>query len=66
MGSSRRLVRLNKELKQVLALDEVKKLFLNEGLALNYLGPTEFGPFIEKEIIRWASVVKKANIKYEE
>jgi tripartite-type tricarboxylate transporter receptor subunit TctC len=65
-GTPARIVdSLNKELKQVLALDEVKKLFLNEGLSLHYLGSTEFRSFVEEEIIRWTSVVKKANIKLE-
>ncbi len=54
---------LNRELKQVLASDEIKKLFLNEGLDMNYLGPTEFVRFLEGEIKNWETVVKKANIK---
>ena len=57
--------RLNKEIKAILASDEVKKRFLNDGMEVDYLGPTEFGPFIEEEIAKWASVVKKANIKLE-
>ena len=57
--------RLNKELKALLASDEVKKLFLNEGAEVDYLGPAEFGPFIEREITKWGKVVKEANIKVE-
>jgi tripartite-type tricarboxylate transporter receptor subunit TctC len=56
---------LNKELKQILALDEVKKLLLNEGMDLDYLGLTEYSRFLEGEIKIWESVVKKANIKME-
>jgi tripartite-type tricarboxylate transporter receptor subunit TctC len=58
--------RLNKELKAILASDEVKKLLLNEGAEANYLGTTEFGQFIESEIVKWARVIKKAKIKLEE
>ena len=37
--------RLNKELKAILASDEVKKQFLNQGAEVDYLGPAEFGQF---------------------
>jgi len=53
------------ELKAMLASDEVKKLLLEAGTEVDYLGPTEFGSFLEEEVTRWASVVKKANIKLE-
>jgi tripartite-type tricarboxylate transporter receptor subunit TctC len=57
---------LNNELKAILALDEVKKWFLNQGAEADYLGPTEFGAFLEREMAKWARVIKKANIKLEE
>lgn len=57
--------RLNKELKAILASDEVKKWFLNDGAEVDYLGPTEFSLFIESEITNWTRVIKKANIKLE-
>jgi tripartite-type tricarboxylate transporter receptor subunit TctC len=60
------VARLNKELKAILALADVKKQFLAAGAEVNYLGPTEFGQYIEKDISQWARVVKKANIKFEE
>jgi tripartite-type tricarboxylate transporter receptor subunit TctC len=58
--------RLNKEIKAILDSDEVKKLFLNEGSEANYLGPTEFGTLLKKEMTTWELVIKKANIKLEE
>ena len=57
--------RLNKEIKPLLSLADVQKLFMNEGADVDYLGPVEFGPFIEKEITKWGKVVKEANIKVE-
>jgi tripartite-type tricarboxylate transporter receptor subunit TctC len=57
--------RLSKELRAILALDDAKKMFSNQGAEADYLGPAEFGSLIEKEITRWTSVVKKANIKVE-
>ncbi len=57
--------RLDKEIKTLLSSADVQKLFQNEGADVDYLGPAEFGPFIEKEIIKWGKVVKEANIKVE-
>lgn len=57
--------RLTTELKTILASDEIKKRFLNEGAEVDYLGLAEFGLFLQRETTKWASVVKKANIKVE-
>ena len=54
--------RLNREIKAILALDEVRKMFLNGGVEADYLGPAEFGAFFGREMEQWARVVKKANI----
>jgi tripartite-type tricarboxylate transporter receptor subunit TctC len=58
--------RLNKEIKAILVLDDVKKLILNNGGEVDYLPSTEFGSFIMGEITNWVRVVRKANIKAEE
>ncbi len=55
--------RLNKELRAILALEEVRKLFPTQGAEVDHMGPAEFGKFIESEKVKWANVVKKANIK---
>jgi tripartite-type tricarboxylate transporter receptor subunit TctC len=57
--------RLNKEIKEILALDEVKNLLAQEGAEPSYMDPVEFASFIEKNIAHWTGVVKKANIKLE-
>lgn len=57
--------KLNRELKALLASEEVKNLFLKEGAEVDYMGPAEFGPFIAREITKWGKVVKEANIKVE-
>jgi tripartite-type tricarboxylate transporter receptor subunit TctC len=57
--------RLNKEIKTLLESADVQKLFEKEGAEVDYVGPTEFGPFIEREIVKWGKVVKEANIKVE-
>jgi tripartite-type tricarboxylate transporter receptor subunit TctC len=57
--------RLSRELKTLLSSPDVQKLFLNEGAEADFVGPAEFGQFIEAEIIKWGKVVKEANIKVE-
>jgi tripartite-type tricarboxylate transporter receptor subunit TctC len=58
--------RLNKELKVILASDEVKGWFLKQGAEADYLPPTEFLAFLEEETSKWARVVKEAKIKVED
>ncbi len=57
--------KLGREIKTVLGSAEVQALFQKEGADVDYLGPAEFGPFIEREITKWGKVVKEANIKVE-
>jgi tripartite-type tricarboxylate transporter receptor subunit TctC len=58
--------RLSREIKAILATDEIQKRLLNDAAEVDYLGPAEFGPFIQSEIVNWTRVIKKANIKLEE
>jgi tripartite-type tricarboxylate transporter receptor subunit TctC len=60
------VARMNKEIKEILNSDDVKKLFLSEGSEVDYLGPAEFGSYLEREITQWTRVVKEANIKVEQ
>jgi len=55
--------RLNRELKTVLASDEIKTVFTNIASEVEYLGPKEFGAFFQREIDQWAQVINKANLK---
>jgi tripartite-type tricarboxylate transporter receptor subunit TctC len=65
-GTPRPIVdRLSKEIKTLLSAAELQKQFINEGAEVDYMAPTEFGPFIEREITKWGRVVKEANIKVE-
>jgi tripartite-type tricarboxylate transporter receptor subunit TctC len=58
--------KLTEVFKAVLSVEETKKLLLNSGAEPDFMGPSELGSFIERELVRWADVVKKANIKLEE
>jgi tripartite-type tricarboxylate transporter receptor subunit TctC len=55
--------RLNKEIKTILTSDELKKFFQSQGAETDYMGPSEFGPYIADEIAQWQQVVKQANIQ---
>jgi tripartite-type tricarboxylate transporter receptor subunit TctC len=55
--------RLTKELKAILTSEDVKKMFLDDGSEADYIGPAEFGKFLQGELANWARVVKEANIK---
>jgi tripartite-type tricarboxylate transporter receptor subunit TctC len=57
--------RLTKELKEMLATEEVKKEFLNTGSDVEYHGPAEHARMLEKELAMWAAAAKKANIRME-
>jgi tripartite-type tricarboxylate transporter receptor subunit TctC len=59
------VTRLSNELKAIIAMDEVKKRFLNDGIEAEHMGPAEFGAFLEEEQANWTRIVKKANIKLE-
>jgi tripartite-type tricarboxylate transporter receptor subunit TctC len=60
------VTRLSNELKAIVTGDELKKQFLNDGIEAGYMGPAEFGAFLEEEQANWARVVKQANIKLEQ
>lgn len=57
--------RWNKEIRETLRSDDMKKAFSDAGLELDHLGPTEFERFVRGEMRTWENVVKKANIKVE-
>jgi tripartite-type tricarboxylate transporter receptor subunit TctC len=55
--------RLNKEIKDILDTDEVKKLYLIQGAEVDHLGPDEFRIFVDSEKVKWGMAVKKAKIR---
>lgn len=55
--------KLANEVKAILALDDVKKWFVNAGGDVDYLRRTEFGRFMEKEIAKFKRIAKGANLK---
>jgi tripartite-type tricarboxylate transporter receptor subunit TctC len=55
--------KVGNEVKEVLVMEDVRKWFLNAGGDVDYMGPAEFGPFLEKEIAKFKRIAKAANLK---
>jgi tripartite-type tricarboxylate transporter receptor subunit TctC len=55
--------RLNKEINAILASDEVKKIFDEQGAVRMPMSPAEFAQFYRTELEKWGKVVKAADIK---
>jgi len=55
--------KLSTEIKAVLSSEELKTIFKNFGSTVDYLGPREFGAYIQAEIKKWGKVLEDANIK---
>jgi tripartite-type tricarboxylate transporter receptor subunit TctC len=55
--------RLDREIKGVLTVPEVKKAFADQGVEPDYQDSAGFRTFIAEEISRWKQVVSKGNIK---
>ncbi|GAC1535318.1 MAG: tripartite tricarboxylate transporter substrate binding protein [Ramlibacter sp.] len=66
LGTSAELVaRLNRELKDILALPEVRCAFESQGMDPASSSPDEFRRLVEQDSIRWASLIKTQGITAE-
>lgn len=57
--------RLNKEIKDILALDDVRRAFQTQGMDPASSSPEEFKALVEKDAVRWARLIKSQNITAE-
>ncbi len=57
--------KLHKEVSAILALEEIRKAFRDQGAEAENLTSAEFGQFISAETAKWARVIKEAGIKPE-
>ena len=57
------IARLNAELVKVLAVPEVKKRLLDNGIDALSNTPEQFAAYIRAETTKWAAVIKDANVK---
>jgi len=58
--------KLNAEIRKAINQPAVKEMWANQGAVPMAMSPVEFGAFLEKDIDKWAGVVKTANIKIEQ
>ncbi len=58
-----RIDRLTGEIRTILASDEVRQHFSNNGMEVDYRDPRAFAVHIRDEIRRWTGVVQKADIR---
>ena len=56
------MARLTREVKTIVSSEEVKTIFLNNAMEIDFRDPQQFSVFIADEIKRWSGVVRKANI----
>jgi tripartite-type tricarboxylate transporter receptor subunit TctC len=59
------IARLNTELRRILATDDIKRKYAAQGLEPVSDTPEEFGAFVKREIEKWGSVVRAANVRVE-
>ena len=65
-GTPRAIInRLHQEVSVILNSAETQKRFSSEGAESVQMAPAEFGKFIAAETVKWARVVKSANIRAE-
>jgi tripartite-type tricarboxylate transporter receptor subunit TctC len=55
----------NKELKTILASEDIQKAFQPQGMDPANSTPEEFGKLVERDANRWAELIKTQNIKAE-
>jgi tripartite-type tricarboxylate transporter receptor subunit TctC len=55
--------KLHKEIAAIQDLPEIHKQFINRGVEIEKMGPTEMQDFYNKELAKWPDIVKKAGIK---
>jgi tripartite-type tricarboxylate transporter receptor subunit TctC len=58
--------KLNAEVKKAIDRPEIKDAWAKQGAVPMIMTPAEFGAFLEKDIAKWANVVKTANIQIEQ
>src|SRR5262249_34998510 len=55
--------KLNAEIRKIIARPDLKEAWAKQGAVPMSMTPSEFGAYLEKDIKKWAEVVKTANIK---
>ena len=62
-GTPRAIIdKINREVKSILSLQELKAAMLQQGAEVVYTTPEEFDKFQRAEIIKWSKVIRDAKI----
>lgn len=65
-GTPRAMVdRLGEEVVKAMRSIELTKKFTEQGLDVAPMGPAQFAPFLDQELLRWSKVIRDAGIKLE-
>jgi tripartite-type tricarboxylate transporter receptor subunit TctC len=56
------MAKLNAELVRAINAPEMKEYFASQGFFLGGSSPAEFRSFVDREILKWARIVKEANV----
>jgi tripartite-type tricarboxylate transporter receptor subunit TctC len=59
------VAKLEKTLADVLAMPDVRKRLDELGAVVQPMNSREFGAYVQSEMVKWADVVKKANLKFD-
>ncbi len=59
------VTRLNRELKEILASDDIQRAFQTQGMDPASSSPEEFRALVEKDAVRWAQLIKAQHITAE-
>jgi len=59
------VTRLNRELKDILASDDIQRAFQTQGMDPASSSPEEFRALVEKDAVRWAQLIKAQHITAE-
>lgn len=57
--------RLGEEIVKAMRAPDLAKRFADQGLEVAPMGPSQFVPFLDSEIVRWGKVIRDAGIKLE-
>src|SRR6185295_4338499 len=57
------VAKLNAELRKAVTAEDMQAYFASQGFFVGGNSPTEFRAFVDKEIPKWAQIVKAANVK---
>ena len=56
------MVRLHDEIQRRVINSDVRQQLVNEGYEVSGLGLDQYGKFVKAELVKWAKVIRDANV----